>query len=92
VTPRKYAGPRLTGVSPELESKALLQRVKRQVAARALGVVVRGLSSGHRAMAAPSDTGGLEATAGNSGGLRGGAESSTGEHLRRSAKMAIGVL
>ena len=73
----------LTGVSPELEDEALLQRIKGQVASGALGVVVRAGELG---------PGGLEAAAGNDHGGLGGAESCTGKHLGRSAGNSIGVL
>ena len=72
----------LTHESPVLEGKAPLQWVKGQVAARALGVVVR---------AGELSAGGLEAAAGDESGGRGGAESSTGEHLRESVCVAIGA-
>jgi hypothetical protein len=75
--------PKLTHEAPELESKALLQRVEGQVAARALGVVV---------WAGELGTGRLEAAAGNERRGRGGAESSAGEHLEESVSGAIGVV
>jgi hypothetical protein len=71
----------LTHEAPVLEGKAPLQRVEGQVAARALGVVVR---AGHLR------AGRLEAAAGDERGGRGGAESGTGEHLAWSAERAIG--
>jgi hypothetical protein len=74
--------PELTAVCPELDRKALLQRVKGQVATGALRVVVGAGELG---------AGRLEATAGDGGWVRGGAESCTGEHLERSARASIGV-
>jgi len=62
----------LTHEAPELEGKALLQRVEGQVAARALGVVVW---AGHLR------AGRLEAAAGDESWGRGGAEGGTGKHL-----------
>ena len=70
----------LTHEAPVLEGKAPLQRVKGQVAARALGVVV---------WAGELGAGGLEAAAGDEGWGRGGAEGSTGEHLESSVTAAI---
>jgi hypothetical protein len=69
----RCAAYKLTHETPELESKALLQRVKGQVAAGTLGVVIgRGELGAGR----------LEAAAGDERrGSGGGAESSTGEHL-----------
>jgi hypothetical protein len=75
--------PKLTHEAPVLESKAPLQRVEGQVAARALGVVVR---AGHLS------AGGLEAAAGDERRGRGGAESGTGEHLQTSVSEAIGAV
>ena len=72
----------LTHESPVLEGEALLERVEGQVAARALGVVVRAGELG---------AGRLEPAAGDEGGGRGGAESGTGEHLCGSAGGAIDV-
>lgn len=71
-----------THESPVLEGKALLEGVKWQVAARALGVVVRAGELG---------ASGLEAAAGDEGWGRCGAESSTSEHLGRLVKVAIGA-
>lgn len=71
----------LTHEAPVLESEALLQRVEGQVAARALGVVVR---------AGELLAGRLEAATGNGGRGRGGAESCAGEHLGGSAEGVIG--
>jgi hypothetical protein len=73
---------KLTHEAPVLEGEALLQRVERQVAAGTLGVVEGGRHLG---------AGRLEATAGDEGGGRSGAESSTGEHLGQSAGGAIGA-
>jgi hypothetical protein len=75
--------PKLTHEAPVLESKAPLQRVEGQVAARALGVVVR---AGHLG------AGGLEAAAGDQRRGRGGAESGTGEHLQTSVSEASGAV
>ena len=61
-----------THEAPVLEGEAPLQGVEGQVAARALGVVVR---AGHLGASR------LEAAAGDEGWGRGGAEGSTGEHL-----------
>jgi hypothetical protein len=61
-----------THEAPVLEGKSLLQRVEWQVGPRTLGVVVW---AGHLR------AGGLEATAGDEGWGRGGAEGSTCEHL-----------
>lgn len=73
---------KLTHEAPVLEGEALLQRVERQVAAGTLGVVEGGRHLG---------AGRLEATAGDEGGGRSGAEGSTGEHLGQSAEGAIGA-
>jgi len=70
----------LTHEAPVLEGKASLQRVKGQVAARTLGVVV---------WAGKLGAGGLEATAGDEGWGRGGAEGGTGEHLAKSVSVAV---
>jgi hypothetical protein len=72
----------LTAVAPVLERKALLQRVKRKVAARTFGVVI---------WAGKLGPGRLEASAGNKDGARRSTRSSTGEHLVGSADKAIGV-
>ena len=80
--PSDCDAPVRTHKSPVLEGEALLQRVKWQVAARALGVVV---------WAGELGAGGLEAAAGDESWGRGGAEGSTGKHLRKSAGVAIGV-
>jgi hypothetical protein len=72
----------LTHEAPVLEGKAPLQRVEGQVAARALGIVVRAGHLGTRR---------LEAAAGDERGGRGGAEGGAGEHLGESAAGAIGV-
>jgi hypothetical protein len=74
--------PELTAVCPELDRKALLQRVKGQVAAGTLRIMVG---------AGELRAGRLEATAGDDGWVRSGAESCTGEHLERSAQVSIGV-
>jgi hypothetical protein len=73
----------LTGVSPELEDEALLQRIEWQVASGALGVMVRARELG---------PGGLEPAAGNDHGGLGGAESCTRKHLGRLEINSIGVL
>ena len=73
---------KLTHEAPVLESKAPLQRVEWQVAARALGVVVW---AGHLG------AGRLEAAAGDESRGRSGAEGSTGEYLGESAGHAIGA-
>jgi hypothetical protein len=74
---------KLTHEAPVLESKALLQRVKGQVATRTLGVVV---------WAGELSAGGLEAATGDERRGRGGAEGSTSEHLQTSVTVAIGVI
>lgn len=80
---RNFVRRGLTHEAPVLECEALLQRVKGQVAAWALGVVV---------WAGELGAGRLEAAAGDERGGRGSAEGSTGEHLGESAERAIGVV